>query len=176
MISRRGLKATSIRDVAVHSRSPLGSTYHYFPGGKQQLVTEAVQFTGETIVRMLTSALQAGPVEGLRAFLALFRQVIVSSDFRAGCAVLAVSIEEGPAEEILPALDAASGVFRSWELLLADSLRNHGAHEEQAEQIATLIIAAVEGSVAMCRAKRSAQPLDNVAAQLEALIKTAIRD
>ncbi len=37
MISRRGLSATSIREMAKHAKAPLGSTYHYFPEGKQQL-------------------------------------------------------------------------------------------------------------------------------------------
>lgn len=48
---RRGLNATSIRETAKHARAPLGSTYHYFPEGKQQLVTEAVRFTGDATAR-----------------------------------------------------------------------------------------------------------------------------
>ena len=43
MIRRRGLNATSVRELAKHAGAPLGSTYHYFPGGKQQVVTEAVR-------------------------------------------------------------------------------------------------------------------------------------
>ncbi|MFD0487949.1 TetR family transcriptional regulator [Saccharopolyspora spinosporotrichia] len=46
MIRRRGLNATSIREVAKHAQAPLGSTYHYFPGGKRQLAGEAVRFAG----------------------------------------------------------------------------------------------------------------------------------
>jgi len=42
-----------------------------------------------------------------------------------------------------------------------------------AHRIAIVIVAAVEGSVAMCRAQRSAEPLDQVAAQLEALVGLA---
>ena len=53
MIRRRGLNATSVRDLAKHARAPLGSTYHYFPGGKQQVATEAVQFAGAVISRRL---------------------------------------------------------------------------------------------------------------------------
>ncbi|MFF5370928.1 TetR/AcrR family transcriptional regulator [Streptomyces sp. NPDC013187] len=176
MISRRGLHATSIRETAKHARAPLGSTYHYFPEGKQQLATEAVRFTGAWAARGLRKELEAGPVAGLRAFLALWRAIVVDSDFRAGCPVLAVSIEEPPADETPTALAAAAGVFEEWEGLLAGSLRERGAEPEEASQIATLIVAAVEGTVAMCRAKRSTQPLDHTAAQLEALIVGAITD
>ncbi|MBT1098037.1 TetR/AcrR family transcriptional regulator [Streptomyces sp. Tu102] len=175
MISRRGLSATSIREMAKHAKAPLGSTYHYFPDGKQQLATEAVRFTGEWVARSLRKELEAGPAEGLRAFLALWRKIVVESDFHAGCPVLAVAIEEPPADEVPPALTAAAEVFEQWETLLADSLKAHGADAKQAAQLATLIVAAVEGTVAMCRAQRSTEPLDRTAEQLEALIASATR-
>ncbi|MEU0164240.1 TetR family transcriptional regulator [Streptomyces iakyrus] len=176
MISRRGLNATSIRETAKHARAPLGSTYHYFPEGKQQLVTEAVRYTGEWTARSLRKELQAGPEAGLQAFLALWRQIVVDSDFRAGCPVLAVSIEEPAAGQTSAVLAAAADVFTTWEGLLADSLREHGADPERAAHLATLIVAAVEGTVAMCRAKRSTEPLDRTAGQLRALILAAVAD
>ena len=176
MISRRGLSATSIREMAKHAQAPLGSTYHYFPEGKQQLATEAVRYTGEWVARSLRKELTAGPAAGLRAFLALWRGIVVDTDFHAGCPVLAVAIEEPPADEVPPALAAAAEVFGQWEGLLADSLRAHGADAEQAAQVATLIVAAVEGTVALCRAKRSTEPLDRVAVQLQALIDATIKN
>ncbi|MGW3665743.1 TetR/AcrR family transcriptional regulator [Streptomyces sp. NPDC005141] len=174
MISRRGLSATSIREMAKHAKAPLGSTYHYFPEGKQQLATEAVRYTGDWVARSLRNELEAGPAAGLNAFLALWRKIVVDTDFHAGCPVLAVAIEEPPADEVPPALAAAAEVFEQWEDLLAGSLREHGADNERAAQIATLIVAAVEGTVAMCRAKRSTEPLDRTAAQLQALIATVV--
>ncbi|PBC94000.1 TetR family transcriptional regulator [Streptomyces sp. Ag82_O1-15] len=170
LISRRGLSAASIRELAKHARAPLGSTYHYFPEGKQQLATEAVRYAGGTVARVLRKELEAGPVAGLRAFLALWRGIVVDSDFRAGCPVLAVSVEEPPADEIPPALLAAAEMFEDWERLLADALCEHGVAPEQGQGLAALVVAAVEGATAMCRAKRSAQPLDQVAQQLEGLI------
>ncbi|MFF7651441.1 TetR/AcrR family transcriptional regulator [Streptomyces sp. NPDC007983] len=174
MISRRGLNATSIREMAKHAEAPLGSTYHYFPEGKQQLATEAVRYAGESVARILRKELQVGPAAGLRAFLALWRGIVIDTGFRAGCPVLAVSIEEPPPDETPPALAAAAEVFDDWENLLAASLREHGAAPGQAEQLATLVVAAVEGTVAMCRAKRSIQPLDRTAEQLQALIAGAV--
>ncbi|MGX5181508.1 TetR/AcrR family transcriptional regulator [Streptomyces avermitilis] len=174
LISRRGLNATSIRELAKHAKAPLGSTYHFFPEGKQQLATEAVRYAGEAVARILRKELAAGPVAGLRAFLALWRGIVVESDFRAGCSVLAVSVEEPPADEIPPALVAAAEAFEEWEHLLAQALRAHGADSDQAPGLAALIVASVEGAIAMCRAKRSMDPLDQVAQQLEVLIVGAL--
>lgn len=172
MIRRRGLNATSVRELAKHADAPLGSTYHYFPGGKQQLATEAVQYAGDTVTRILRHELQAGPVEGLRAFLALWRDTLTSTDFQAGCPVLAVAVEEPIGDEQPPALTAAAEVFTTWESLLADSLRYHGADQQEAEHQASLIVAAVEGAVVLCRAQRSTRPLDRIATQLDALVST----
>ncbi|MFE7801310.1 TetR/AcrR family transcriptional regulator [Nocardia sp. NPDC057440] len=169
MIRRRGLNATSVRELAKHSGAPLGSTYHYFPGGKQQLAEEAVRWADELTVRALGAALEKGPRAGLRAFLTMWRKVVVDSEFRAGCPVLAVSVEDAPDEESAPRA-AAAAAFQHWTSLLAESLRAHGATDLDAERTATLIVAAVEGTVAMCRAERSARPLDRVAAQLEFLV------
>ncbi|MCD9880772.1 TetR/AcrR family transcriptional regulator [Streptomyces guryensis] len=170
LISRRGLNATSIRELAKHAKAPLGSTYHYFPEGKGQLATEAVRYAGGAVARILRRELDAGPVAGLRAFLSLWRGIVIESDFRAGCPVLAVSVEEPPAGEMPPALTAAAEAFEDWEQLLAEALRKHGVDGDQARGLAALIVASVEGAIAMCRAKRSMQPLDRVARQLETLI------
>ncbi|MFM9556012.1 MULTISPECIES: TetR/AcrR family transcriptional regulator [Streptomyces] len=174
LISRRGLNAASIRNLAKHARAPLGSTYHYFPEGKGQLATEAVRHADAAIARRLGKALEAGPVAGVRAFLALWRGVVLDSEFRAGCPVLAVSVEEPPADETPSALIAAAEAFDGWERLLADALRDHGVDPERASGLAALVVASVEGAIAMCRAKRGIQPLDRVAEQLEALIAGAV--
>lgn len=170
LISRRGLNAASIREVAKHAKAPLGSTYHYFPEGKQQLATEAVRYAGAAVAGILRKELDVGPVAGLRAFLALWHGIVVESDYRAGCPVLAVSVEEPPADEIPPTLAAAAEAFQDWERLLVETLRAHGADPEQAPGLAALIVASVEGAIAMSRAERSMRPLDRVAEQLEALI------
>ena len=171
MIRRRGLNATSIREVAKHAGTPLGSTYHYFPGGKNQLATEAVRWAADTVQQVLAAKLRKGPVEGVRAFFALWRQIVIESDFQAGCPVLAVAIEETANPD---ALTAAAQAFRTWSDQLKASLREHGVDESRAQSLARLTVAAAEGAVAMCRAQRGIEPLDDVAAELTALMETAI--
>lgn len=174
LIRRRGLAGSTVRDLAAHSGAPLGSTYHYFPRGKQQLAAEAVRFAGDLVLGVLERELRAGPAAGLAAFLALWRQTLLDSDFAAGCPVLAVAVEEPPEEGEPEAARAAAEVFASWENLLAASLREHGAPADRAASLATLVVAAAEGTVAMCRAKRDIGPLDDVAAQLDTLVRAAV--
>ncbi|WP_063010692.1 TetR/AcrR family transcriptional regulator [Nocardia kruczakiae] len=172
MIRRRGLAATSVRDLAKFADAPLGSTYHYFPGGKAELATEAVALAGDLTAATLSRELRKGSVEGLRSFLRRWRKNLLDSDFRAGCPVLAVAVEDVPDAEGSRA--AAAAAFARWTDLLAQSLRDDGAEQAAAERTATLIIAAFEGSVAMCRAERSTTALDRIGDQLESLLKAAI--
>jgi AcrR family transcriptional regulator len=169
MIRRRGLNATSVRELAKHASAPLGSTYHYFPGGKYELATEAVRWADDITARTLSKELGAGPLAGLEAFLQMWRTVVVDSDFHAGCPVLAVSVEDLPENEAAPR-EAAAAAFRSWTAILAESFREHGAADDAADRVATLVVAAVEGTVAMCRAERSIEPLDRVAVELSRLV------
>ena len=173
MIRRRGLNATSIREVAKHAGTPLGSTYHYFPGGKTQLATEAVQWAADTVSKVLTAKLRKGPVDGLKAFFALWRQIVTETGFQAGCPVLAVSIEENASPQ---ALMAAADGFKAWSGQLAASLEEHGVTPARARSLAHLCVSAAEGAVAMCRAQRSVAPLDDVAAELTALLHAATED
>lgn len=53
LIRERGAHATAISDVLEHSGAPRGSAYHYFPGGRTQLLGEAVDLAGEYIAGMI---------------------------------------------------------------------------------------------------------------------------
>ena len=52
------------------------------------------------------------------------------------------------------------------------------ASSQSARRLATLVVTAVEGSVAVCRAERSTRALDDVAVELDALLSavTTARD
>ena len=42
LIRERGIHGTGLREVVAHSGGPRGSLGRFFPGGKTQLVTEAI--------------------------------------------------------------------------------------------------------------------------------------
>src|SRR3954467_9755822 len=86
LVRERGARATSIDDVLAHSGAPRGSVYHHFPGGRQQLLSEAVAFAGEFIARRIKRA--DDPLEMVDLLLDDYREQLVDSDFRAGCPVV----------------------------------------------------------------------------------------
>lgn len=173
MISTRGLGPTSVRDVAKLSGAPLGSTYHYFPNGKEQLVDEAVQLVGRRVERLIREAGPGGTLAVFDAFVANWRQVLVDSGFRSGCAVLAIATAETSSDS--PAAQSASNMFGLWETALVERLTEDGLDRDRARRLAWLVIASLEGAVAVARSRGNTAPLDETAAEVRAVLAAAVR-
>jgi TetR/AcrR family transcriptional repressor of lmrAB and yxaGH operons len=170
MVGTHGAGGTSLRELAREAGVPLGSTYHHFPGGKQQLVEEAVRSTGKHIARIIESARQDGTGDALDVLTAEWRVVLEGSDFRTGCPVLAVATED---DADLRAL--ATEIFASWQEQLASVLTDAGVPATRAPRLARMIVGALEGAIALCRAEHSIAPLEEVTAELRTLVAEASR-
>ena len=51
LLRRQGYTATGIKQIVAEGDAPLGSVYHYFPGGKEQIGVEALLRSGERMRR-----------------------------------------------------------------------------------------------------------------------------
>lgn len=173
LLREQGLTGTSLGDVLEHSGAPRGSIYHHFPGGKVELVEAAVGSAGRFIEATLERAARSGdPVAALHLFTAAWRQTLEASDFRAGCPIVAVAVE---AQDDAPQLAAAAAaVFEAWRAVLVRLLVSSGVAHRRADTIATTMVAAIEGAIVLCRARRDAQPLDDVGRELERLVRAAM--
>lgn len=173
MISTRGVGPTSVRDVAKASGAPLGSTYHYFPDGKEQLVDEAVQLVGRRVERLIREAADDGTPAVFDAFVANWRQVLIDSDYRSGCPVLAVATAETKGDST--AARSASDMFGLWETALIERLVADGLADDRARRLAWLVITSLEGAVAVARSRGSTAPLDDVADEVRAVLVAAVQ-
>lgn len=174
LIRERGAHPTAIADVLAHSGAPRGSAYHYFPGGRTQLLGEAVDYASDWVAAQLGAATDA-----LRLLDELFdgyRDLLRDSDFRAGCPVVAVTVEAGdPAkpEQSAPLIERAAAAFGRWTTLIADRLAADGIPAERAGELAMLVMTAFEGAIVVSRATRDLTALDTVHRQLRTLVQHA---
>jgi TetR/AcrR family transcriptional regulator, lmrAB and yxaGH operons repressor len=100
--------------------------------------------------------------------MAMWRAVLERSGFAAGCSVLAVTVSADSGE----LLARAGEVFRSWQARLAELLRAGGLAADDADGLATMMIAASEGAVVLARAQQALTPLETVHRQLRVLAAT----
>lgn len=173
LLREHGYAGTGFRDVIAHSDAPWGSIYHHFPGGKAQLAEEAVRYAGDFVAQLIEHSPPDDPIATLRAFVAIWKQGLEASDFRAGCPVVAVATG-APADQ--PALgEAAAHAFASWEEALSATLRRAGVPRARSRRLATVTVAAIEGAIVLCRTRRTTRPLDDVGKELELTIRDAMR-
>ena len=168
LIRRGGVAGTGIAAVLQHSGVARRSVYLNFPDGKAGLVCAATREAGDALTASLRDvAERADSRLGLDAFIELWKRSLIDSDFEDGCPIVAATLGRAESPE---AADLAGEFFATWQDILAGAIGSSGMEEEQCRSLAALIIAAVEGAVIMSMARRSIQPMDQVQAQIAALL------
>ncbi|MET9393613.1 TetR/AcrR family transcriptional regulator [Streptomyces sp. NPDC006624] len=175
LIRRDGVAATGMREVAAAAAAPRGSLQHYFPGGKTQLVDEAVGWAGGYAARRVDRFLAALPEptpSGL--FAAMVRQwtdEYQDAGFTGGCPVAAATVD--CAESVPSTRRAASAAFAGWTGAVAGALAGMGVPGQRADALATLMISSLEGAILIARAERDVRALTTVARELGPLLDAA---
>jgi AcrR family transcriptional regulator len=173
LIRERGAQATAISDVLKHSGAPRGSAYHYFPGGRMQLLEEATDFAGAYIAGKISAADDA--VVMLDDMVDMYRQQLIRSHYRAGCPIVAVTVEAGAPdnpERTTKVIERAAAAFALWTDLISKRLMAEGVTASRAEELAMLVTTSIEGAIVVARASRDVKPLDLVQRQLRALLQS----
>lgn len=169
MVGTRGVGAMSLRDLAKEAGVPIGSTYHHFPGGRQQLIEEAVRAIGAAVTRRLEAGRERGVVAALDAFGAEWRTLLEESAFGTGCPVFAVATGDDDALR-----GVATEVLESWQQTLAAVMTEAGVDPGRAPRLAMFIVAAVEGAVALSRAERSIAPFRDTMDEIHHVVEGAL--
>lgn len=176
LLAQHGLNGSSIREVVKHADAPFGSTYHHFPGGKQQIVAEAVAYSAAQIADRLEQLLALGIHDGFAGFIAMWRQALLKSNFSRGCPVMAAAVEEPVDGSSAQVLSAADQAFVTWRGMLSRTLQQADVAPAQADATALLCLSAIEGAIVMCRAAQQIEPFDLVTAQLQQLLKQLLAE
>ena len=156
-----GLEGASLAEILATDKAPRGSMYHHFPGGKDQLVGEAIDLVGSRSLESMAGLDGQSPEVVASRFLDGWRELLIRANFRAGCAVLAVTV----AAESSELRSHASAVFASWIERLTQLFIAGGLPVETASDLATELLAVSEGAVAISRAQRDVTPFDGIARQ-----------
>jgi AcrR family transcriptional regulator len=167
LLSRAGLAEASFRNVVSHTGTPRGSIYHHFPGGKDELVGEAMRLIGGRLLRALRRTPVHAPDDVVIAFAGLFRRLLVESSAEAGCAVAAV-VSSAPSGTGPSA--AAAEVFRSWRRELEDLFAAAGVDAARSASLAVATVATVEGALVLARADGDVATFDTAVEELVRLV------
>ena len=171
LISQRGVQGTSFSEVLELTDTPRGSIYHHFPGGKDELVAEAIALLGSVVSERIRKTEADRPEQVAEAFAQGWREFVEATDLKSVCVMSAVTVGAGAdSEELLPAVASA---FASWRDALADAYTHTGLSKADGRRLALTSVAALEGAMIVARAEQSMEPFDAVQKDLIALAQAA---
>lgn len=161
LVRERGVHGVGMREIVAHSGGSRGSLGRYFPGGKTQLVNEALDLavaelskdTGEALARAKTLP------EAIAVIVRPWRDLLVEHDYAQGCPIAATVIDASDNDQLRTHV---SELLARWQASVADVYVKFGAPRSTAGDQAMVLLAAIEGALVLARARRSTQPLDAV--------------
>jgi AcrR family transcriptional regulator len=154
LLRQAGWWNAGVNRVVGSSGAPKGSLYHYFPQGKQQLVTEALQQARDQVGARFRAifgqrrSLQAR-VEDLFRFRA---ETLEADGYSRGCPVAAVTLDLSAESQGLQPLCAE--ILDFWRDAIAEGLGELPAR--QRKPVAQWILTTLEGALILARAHRDA--------------------
>lgn len=153
LMRRSGLTGAGINEIVRESGAPKGSVYHFFPGGKREIVEAGLAAHAGRVAAFIDAALSGrrSPREKVRALFEAFAKRLEQGAYRNSCAAGTVCLDLD--EEFESLRPAVAGALREYQ-------RAIGAHfpfasRRRAESFAGLLLTAIEGAYIRGRAERS---------------------
>jgi TetR/AcrR family transcriptional repressor of lmrAB and yxaGH operons len=170
LLRRSGLSGAGINHVVGASHAPKGSVYHYFPGGKQELVTEALREADRGVGENLYTIFRVkAPIgQKVRTLFTKTAAGIEANQFTKGCPVAAVTLDLD--QESAALREVCGRIFDRWIDLIAQGLED--VPKGQRRAVAQLIFATLEGGLILSRACGAKGPLLDSGASLAVILTT----
>jgi TetR/AcrR family transcriptional regulator, lmrAB and yxaGH operons repressor len=161
LVRERGVHGVGLREIVAHSGGPRGSLQRWFPGGKAQLVTEALDEAGtELSVAVDSKLVEARTLaDAIDAVVAPWRQLLVDGDFTMGCPIAATVVDASGDDQLR---EKARSLLSEWHESVRDMLIRFGNDRATADDHASVLLAAIEGAVILARAQQRTEALDSV--------------
>lgn len=177
LVRERGVTGTGVRDVVDRAAAPRGSFQHYFPGGKDQLVSEALLWSGDFAAQWVASyvdrARRPTPSGLFTHMVSPWKGEFSTRGFERGCPVNAAAADLAGGDS--PVNVELREALTRWEEAIVAALLRMGIPTRRGRRLATLMLSSLEGAILLARLHRSVQPLTTVAAELGPLLDQAHR-
>ena len=174
LFRRHGYNGTSVKQVTTAAAAPTGSLYHFFPGGKDDLALAVITTSGETY-RQLFEFIADAATDAAGAVTDFFEaaaRVLEETDFIDPCPIGTIAREVASTNDALR--QATERVFTSWIDAATSRFEGQGMRRDNAEQLATTIVAALEGGFVLARARHDSEPLRTAGRYMRHLVDEAM--
>jgi AcrR family transcriptional regulator len=174
LFMERGFTGSGLKQIAIESGATIGSLYHFFPGGKGELAAETLRASGAAYQALVEAVFDGEPdlVSGVRAGFAGAAATLRETDYADACPVATVALEVASSDEPLRMVTAE--IFESWLQAGTRLIAAAGIEPQRARQLATVLIAALEGGFLLSRAAKDSRPMDAIGVVLTELFRAEL--
>jgi TetR/AcrR family transcriptional repressor of lmrAB and yxaGH operons len=157
LLSQSGLSGVGINQVVAASNAPRGSLYHFFPGGKLELATVALEEDERAVGQWFQGIFgQREPIaKKVESLFAGAAATVEAGAFNKSCPVGAVTLDIDADSERMRVV--CHKIFAAWQEVIAAGLDE--VPEAERRGAAELILATLEGALILARAQASKDPL-----------------
>ncbi len=166
LFRRHGYAATGINDIVRQSGAPRGSLYYYFPDGKEDIATSAIEAAGKMVERTLSGIAQTAtdPVDFIETYAGMLEHWMALSGYRDGCPITTILLETAPRSKTIT--EAGQKAFNAWRQIIRELLQAHDIPENRSAAMANMILSTLEGALILARVDASAQPIRDAVKEL----------
>lgn len=173
LFRQQGFTGTGLSNIE-RSDARIGSIYHFYPGGKDELVVEAVRTAGPAYAALVLEALDSvdDPVEALRFAFARAADDLAATGYADACPIATIAMEAASTNEAVRA--ATAEVFEAWVLGFTEWYAARGLGSGIARDLAYATLSALEGAFVLSRATRSGEALLAAGRQMAERLSAAL--
>jgi AcrR family transcriptional regulator len=175
-LRRDGVAGMSFTDVLLSSGAARGAIYHHFPGGKSELVIEAVTRNAGEVRDRLAELPHGPPRLVVDEFMSLIRSVVEQSTEGSGCATAAAAMSASDQRDHASIQHSAAAAITSWIDVLRERFHAGGIDQPEAADLASLLVTTLEGAHVLARAQGRIDPFDATTRALRDLVASRYPD
>jgi AcrR family transcriptional regulator len=174
LFQRQGFNGSGLKQISAESRAPLGSLYHFFPGGKEELAAEALRWSGAGYQLLVEAVIDNAPdlVTGVAEAFAAAADTLRQTEYADACPIATVALEVASTNDRLRAV--THEIFEGWIDAAASRFVAVGVSPGRARELAMAVIALLEGGFLLSRAAKSTEAMDALGRAATALVADAV--
>ena len=165
LLPTHGYAGITLMHVARACKAPRGSLYHYFPGGKDDLMAAVLEAAKEYgLGTFITSSSRAPELQGYISDMGnALSAALTKSGFTLGCPVAAIAMSTDKAN---PLNQKCNLIYVDWCQALQARLLTYGVPSSDAASLSLNILNTFQGALLHARLAASCEPIAQAALML----------
>lgn len=170
LFQKKGYMGVGLNEILKECKITKGALYHHFPNGKEELLIACLESMNEAITTDIEDIFKRYSTTQ-EAAQGMIEKLVADFDQKGtvtGHTFISIVSEIASVSE--PVRDACSALYARIQGIYADKLKADGISEEDANRMALMMTAMIEGGIMLCLTKKTSEPLKTISQALHKFI------